>query len=535
MALDGSGLRDQLSARPTKDASYPVSVRQVTALIHASSRPRLTATPLRFPSTSPPSSCAEDFHLQAVRHARHTTKPLRGGSKLRFARRFEGPLESRKIFYLATALSAHHPTSARPWRSESDDRLSAPVPDGAGSEAQSPGSADHSGVNREQRPALAAVVSSHGERFCRQVATSAQQRRVLSDITACRTQALGGHVFECDQCGHRKVAYNPCGNRHCPQCQADARAEWLDKRLSDLLPVVYFHVVFTLPHQLAPLALQNPRIVYGILFRTAAETLLEVGTTRLGARFGFLAVLHSWGQTLQAHYHLHCVVPGGGIALHGFRWVRCKGRRFFLPVRVLRHVFRGKVLDLLRQAFLQGELSFHGRLKSLSQERDFRRLLASTKRKPWMVYPKPPFGGPEVALKYLARYTHRVAISDRRLLSLDDGQVRFSYKDYVQGGQQRQMTLDAVEFLRRFLQHVLPKGFVRIRYYGFLAHRNFREQLALARRLLAAPVAEPGSETATTDSTVQQHRCPRCRQANMVLVETLALRRLAALIVFDSS
>ena len=260
--------------------------------------------------------------------------------------------------------------------------------------------------------------------------------------------------------------------------------------------MVYFHVVFTLPHQLAPLALQNPRIVYGILFRAVAQTLLEVGESRLAARFGFLAVLHTWGQTLGHHSHVHCIVPGGGIALDGSRWVRCKGRRFFLPIRVLRHVFRGKVLDLLRQAFLKGELSFHGRLKSLAQERNFRRLLASTKRKPWMVHPKPPFGGPQVALKYLARYTHRVAISDQRLLSSDDGTVRFSYKDYAHGSQQREMTLDALEFLRRFLLHVLPKGFVRIRYYGFLANCHRREQLARARELLAVPLVQPENETA---------------------------------------
>ncbi len=238
---------------------------------------------------------------------------------------------------------------------------------------------------RTKRPTLAAVVRAHGGRLCRYVATSVAQRRVLADIAACRTQALGGHVFECEKCGHRKVAYNPCGNRHCPQCQAAARAEWLDKRLLDLLPVVYFHVVFTLPHQLAPLALQNPRIVYGILFRAVAETLLELGKTRLAARFGFLAVLHTWGQTLQHHPHLHCVVPGGGIALDGSRWVPTKGKRFLLPARVMRLVFRAKVLDHLRRAFLKGELSFHGQLQHLAQQRHFRRLLAAAKRKPWAV------------------------------------------------------------------------------------------------------------------------------------------------------
>ena len=378
---------------------------------------------------------------------------------------------------------------------------------------------------------------THQERFRRQVATSVEQRRVLCDIAACRTEALGGHVFECDQCGHRKVAYNPCGNRHCPQCQAAARAEWLDKRLSDLLPVVYFHVVFTLPHQLGPLALQNPRIIYGILFRAVAETLLEVGEKRLAARFGFLAVLHTWGQTLGHHAHLHCIVPGGGIALDGSRWVRCKGRRFFLPVRVLRQLFQGKVLDHLRRAFLNGELSFHGQLQHLAKERNFRRLLASTKRKPWVVHPKPPFGGPEVALKYLARYTHRVAISDRRLLSSDDGTVRFSYKGLRS---RRPTTRDDARRPRvptALLAPCITQGLRAhplLRYYGFLANRHRREQLARARELLAVPVAEPANEAAGTDST-QQHRCPLCRQGRMLLVETFEAPQPAAFLFFDTS
>ena len=382
-----------------------------------------------------------------------------------------------------------------------------------------------------QRPTLAAVVRTHGERFRRQMVTSVEQRRVLSDIAACRTQALGGHVYKCEKCGHRKVAYNPCGNRHCPQCQGAARAKWLDKRMGELLPVAYFHVVFTLPHQLGPLALQNPRIVYSILFRAVAETLLELGETRFAARFGFLAVLHTWGQTLEHHPHLHCIVPSGGIALDSSRWVRLKGRRFFLPVRVLRQVFRAKVLDHLRRAFLRGQLSFHGRLQHLAPERNFRRLLASTKRKPWVVHPQPPFGGPEVALKYLARYTHRVAISDRRLLSVQDDQVRFSYKDYAHRGQPREMTLDAVEFLRRFLLHVLPQGFMRIRYYGFLANRRRRELLALARSLLQAP--PPGPADKPTDP--QPPPCPRCRQGRMLLIETIEPPPARGIILFDSS
>ncbi|MGK2942912.1 MAG: IS91 family transposase [Immundisolibacter sp.] len=386
-----------------------------------------------------------------------------------------------------------------------------------------------------ERPTLAAVVRAHGERFRRQAATSVAQRRALADIAACRTQALGGHLYLCQKCGHRQLAYNPCGNRHCPQCQAAARAEWLDKRTGELLPVAYFHVVFTLPHQLGPLALENPAIVYGILFRAAAQTLLELSESRLAARCGLLAVLHTWGQTLEHHPHLHCVVPGGGIGLDGSGWVRPKGKRFLLPARVLRHVFRAKVLDRLRQAFLQGELSFQGRLTHWAQERNFRRLLASTKRTPWAVHVEPPFGGPEVVLKYLARYTHRVAISDRRLLAITDQQVRFSYKDYAHGGRQREMTLDAVEFLRRFLQHVLPKGFVRIRYYGLLANCRRREQLALTRRLLAAPVAEPANKTASAPSAPQPRRCPLCRQGNLLLVETFEALRPAVVLFFDSS
>ena len=385
-----------------------------------------------------------------------------------------------------------------------------------------------------QRPTLAAVVRTHGERFRLQAATSAAQRRALSDIAACRTRAFGGHIYQCDQCGHRKVAYNPCGNRHCPQCQAAARAEWLDKRMVELLPVAHFHVVFTLPHRLGPLALQNPRIVYGILFRAAAETLIELGETRLAARFGFLAVLHTWGQTLEHHPHLHCVVPGDGIALDGSRWVRSKGKRFLLPARVLRRLFRAKVLDHLRRAFLQGKLSFHGRLKHLAQEDNFRRLLASTKRKPWTVHVEPPFGGPEVALQYLARYTHRVAISDRRLLSFENGNVHFSYKDYANGSQQREMTLDAAEFLRRFLQHVLPKGFVRIRYYGFLANRHRRQRLALARELLAAPVTAPAKETVGANNA-PSHPCPLCGHGRLLVVETFDPLPTAAIAFLDSS
>ena len=314
---------------------------------------------------------------------------------------------------------------------------------------------------------LAEVIRSCGDAFLDEYGAtlSPEQRRALRDIAACRTSALGGHMEECDRCGHRRIAYNSCRNRHCPKCQATAAAHWVEAQAADLLPVEYFHIVFTLPAALGPLALQNPRVVYGLLFRAAAETLMQIAVDakHLGAEIGFLAVLHTWGQTLQHHPHVHCVVPGGGLSPDGTGWV-ASPKGFFLPVRVLGRVFRGKFLALLGTAFDRGRLAFHGRLRELVGADRFHQLLRAAAQTEWVVYAKPPFGGPEQVLKYLARYTHRVAISNRRLVALKDGRVRFRYKDYARGGRRRTMTLEASEFLRRFLQHVLPSGFVRIRH-----------------------------------------------------------------------
>jgi hypothetical protein len=332
------------------------------------------------------------------------------------------------------------------------------------------------------RPALevADVFRRHGDAFLDRYGDglSHEQRRVLHDVTACRTAALGGHVEECDRCGHRQIAYNSCRNRHCPKCRATAAADWMEARAAELLPVEYFHVVFTLPAALGPIALQNPRAVYGLLFRAAAETLRRIAADpkHLGAEIGFLAVLHTWGQNLQHHPHVHCVVPGGGISPDGSRWVACRPG-FFLPVRVLSRLFRGLFLALLRAAFDRGKLSFHGRIAGLADPGEFRRALAAVSGVEWVVYAKPPFGGPRQVLKYLARYTHRVAISNRRLVALDGDEVTFRWKDYARGGEQRVMKLQAVEFIRRFLLHVLPAGFVRIRHYGFLANRVCRAKL----------------------------------------------------------
>ena len=355
-----------------------------------------------------------------------------------------------------------------------------------------------------------------------------EQRRALSDIAACRTAALGGHVEECDQCGHRQIAYNSCRNRHCPKCQATAAAQWMEQRQAELLPVEYHHVVFTLPAVLGSIALQNPREVYGILFRAAAETLQQIAADpkHLGAEIGFLAILHTWGQNLEHHPHVHCVVPGGGLAPDGSRWIACQPG-FFLPVRVLSRVFRGKFLALLGNAFEQGKLTFHGKLRVLADAGAFQRRLAAGAETEWVVYSKPPFGGPEQVLKYLARYTHRVAISNRRLVSLEDGEVTFHWKDYAQGGGQKTMTLKATEFIRRFLLHVLPSGFVRIRHYGFLANRVCQEKLVLCRALLGVetppdPVAadSPVEPKADVEGQPPAKVCPCCGKGRMVIIET---------------
>jgi hypothetical protein len=380
------------------------------------------------------------------------------------------------------------------------------------------------------RPQLevADVFRDHGDAFLDLYGDtlSPERRRALRDIAACRTAALGGHVEECDGCGHQQIAYNSCRNRHCPKCQATAAARWMEAREAELLPVDYFHVVLTLPAALGPIALQNPRAVYGILFRAAAETLQQIAADpkHLGAEIGFLAILHTWGQNLEDHPHVHCVVPGGGLSPDGSRWVACEPG-FFLPVRVLSHVFRGKFLAMLRNAFDQGKLSFHGKLRALADPCEFQRRLTASVQTEWVVHAKPPFGGPEQVLKYLARYTHRVAISNRRLIALEDGKVQFQWKDYAHGGSRKMMTLKATEFIRRFLLHVLPAGFVRIRHFGFLANRVCREKLALCRTLLGVeaasePIAsEPSAEPKEIVEVVPAvNVCPSCGVGRMVKV-----------------
>jgi len=382
---------------------------------------------------------------------------------------------------------------------------------------------------KEHRLELADVFRAHQNDFLARwnPVLSRHQRKALKDIRDCRTAALGGHLHQCDRCGHRVILYNSCRNRHCPKCQATARAKWLAQRETELLPVPYFHVVFTLPRQIGRLALQNARPIYTILFRAAAQALLETAADPrlLGASIGFLAVLHTWGQNLHLHPHLHCVVPGGGISPDGSRWIACRKDSFFLPCHVLSHRFRKKFLCQLRQAFRHGALRFTGELRSLASPAAFEGLCEKTANIDWVVHLKPPFGGPQRVLKYLARYTHRVAISNHRLRSLENARVTFDWKDYTHRGRKSVMTLDAVEFIRRFLLHVLPAGLVRIRQFGFLANRVRKRKLEQCRALLSAARPAPTGDLIPIDANSDDlpwQQCPLCKIGRLILVELLS-------------
>jgi hypothetical protein len=377
------------------------------------------------------------------------------------------------------------------------------------------------------RPALevADVIRQHGEAFLAQYGgtLTAAQRRALRDLARCRTAALGGHVERCLDCGHQRIAYNSCRNRHCPKCQALARARWLEREAQLLLPVEYHHVVFTLPAEVAELALANRAVLYDTLFQAASATLRELAADPkwLGAQLGILLVLHTWGQNLHHHPHIHAVVSGGGLSCDAqgvvgpsAPWRSCRPG-FFLPVRVLSRLFRGKYLALLRAAFEQGKLILPGRWAALADAPAFGHWLRPLYQKDWVVYAKPPFGGPAQVLKYLARYTHRVAISNQRLVALADGRVTFRSKDYADAQRPKALTLSAEEFLR---QHVLPQGFVKIRHYGLLANRHREDKLRRCRRLLlpgqvaaeCVPAESPGrSETVTVEPAALPH-CPQC-------------------------
>jgi hypothetical protein len=382
------------------------------------------------------------------------------------------------------------------------------------------------------RPRLevADVFRRYGEAYRQNhgASMSAEQRRVMAAIEVCRTAVLGGHLERCDQCGYERNCFNSCRDRHCPKCQSLARAQWIEHRQAELLDCPYFHVVFTVPEEIAAIAYQNKEVVYDILFHSTAETLKTIAADpkHLGAEIGFFAVLHSWGQNLMFRPHLHCVVSGGGLSADGQRWVRCRAR-FFLSVRVLSRLFRRLFLERIEKAFHSGKLQFFASLEPLRDPRAFAERIARAKECEWVVYAKRPFAGPQQVLDYVGRYTHRVAISNNRLIDIDNGRAQFHWKDYRDNSKIKVMDLDADEFIRRFLLHVLPEGFQRIRYYGFLANRDRRKKLTLCRQLL-------GMQTSSQTNSGKDYReryqeltgrsltcCPHCQHGQMVIVETL--------------
>jgi hypothetical protein len=386
---------------------------------------------------------------------------------------------------------------------------------------------------------VADVIRRTGSKFLERYRSSLTwaQVKVLTAIVRCRTAALGGHRDRCMRCGYQAISYNSCRNRHCPKCQTNAREKWLRHRQQELLPVGYFHLVFSVPHALVPLVWQNKKVLFRLLFEAAAATLLEVAADpkHLGAEVGFLSILHTWGQTLQPHPHLHCVVPGGGLSPDHQHWIP-SSTHFFLPVKVLSRVFRGKFVEGLRRAARADRLTFHAECLPLADPQAFAAFLRTLFREDWVVYAKPPFGGPEHVLQYLARYTHRVAISNHRIEAVTDSHVTFRGKDYAHHSRQRTMTLTGEEFLRRFLQHVLPKGFPRIRYFGWLANRR-RKQLLPRCRLLLAQTSPPPALIPSNGPAVWL--CPSCHGPMQVVQRLTTVQILDAeirkVIIHDSS
>ena len=367
---------------------------------------------------------------------------------------------------------------------------------------------------KRARPELADVFRQYGESYQRTHRLSAAPQKVMRAVSVCRTQELGGHLDRCDACGFERPAYNSCRNRHCPKCQSLAKAKWVEKQTAELLPVGYFHLVFTLPHELNRLILANKKIVLCLLFKAVSETLLEFGKRRLGATMGIIAVLHTWDQTLKDHFHLHCMVSAGALSLDQSRWIAARNN-FLFPVKALSRVFRGKFLDLLAKAFQQGKIHIiHADIKA-------------SRQKNWVVYAKKPFGSPQTVLDYLGRYTHRVALSNDRILQVQDGEVTLTYRDRKDGDRKKILTLEAHEFIRRFLLHVLPDGFMRIRHFGFLANRSKKHALAQCRKLLDCDPALPQSPILSAKDLllkftgVDLSRCPCCHEGTMITVGEL--------------
>ena len=373
---------------------------------------------------------------------------------------------------------------------------------------------------------VADIISSHARQYCQDHLLPLSHLKVMHSIQVCRTSYLGGHVEQCDSCGFEKHAYNSCRNRHCPKCQALTKAKWLEDRKSELLPVGYFHTVFTLPHEINPLALRNKKTVLGVLFKAASETLIEFGKNNLGGQPGFLAILHTWDQKLMDHFHLHCVVAGGALSSDKSRWISARDN-FLFSVRALSIVFRAKFTDHLIKAFLKGNLIFPGTISTLADEREFLLFVNGVKQKDWVVYCKKPFAGPQQVLDYIGRYTHRVAISNNRIINVENGKVTFAYRDRKNNDTQKTMTLNAEEFIRRFLLHVLPDGFVRIRHFGFLSNRYKTERIQQCREIIGyseqIPVAtEKNTQERMLELTgIDITLCPCCKKGSMIVIQEI--------------
>lgn len=358
----------------------------------------------------------------------------------------------------------------------------------------------------------------------------ARHLKAMSAIERCRTAELGGHVEQCDVCGHTRISYNSCRNRHCPKCQSLPREKWLAARKQDLFPVEYFHVVFTIPDTLNPLALRNQKVIYDILFKAASETLLELSKDSrwLGAEIGFIAILHTWGQNLMDHPHLHCVVPGGGLSADGNKWISFR-KSFFIPVKVLSRLFKGKFLSYLKKTYRDGKLKFVGEIQSWGEKHKFQTMLNELYRREWVVYCKPPFRSPQHVIEYLGRYTHRIAISNNRIVKLEDGKVTFRWRDYGDHNRIKLMTVDACEFIRRFLLHVLPDNFVKIRHYGLLSNRNRKTKLRQCQEILGISSnrkeqtleSESWEELLFRLTGIDPCICPCCGKGRMVAIEIL--------------
>jgi hypothetical protein len=373
---------------------------------------------------------------------------------------------------------------------------------------------------------LADIFRAYGESYRRNHRLPVSHLKVMQAVERCRTAALGGHLEQCDRCGFERPAYNSCRNRHCPKCQSLAKVKWLDKQKSELLPTGYFHLVFTLPHELNPLILVNKKPLINILFQSVWQTLAQFAQRRLGGTLGITAVLHTWDQTLLDHFHLHCLVPAGVLSFDRNRWVSAR-QDFLFPVKALSLVFRAKFLDSLKKSFDQNTLLFDGQIAPWADARRFDGLVKGLRKKPWVVYAKKPFGSPAHVLDYLGRYTHRVALSNNRICSVHNGEVTFAYRDRKNQDRRKLMTLDAEEFIRRFLLHVIPKGFMRVRHYGFLANHS-KDCLSKCRQLIGLKPAPPPPPQRSTEELmlaltgIDIHRCPLCQKGTLVWVSQLA-------------